>query len=188
MGFPLLSHGSVFFLKHFHFTHKKWFEKEKLFCIGQWIILWFLYKLKRTSSRFGTLDSSLLRRKHLAGVYLLSSKKHFWDLTIVADHLSSSLDETLVFCNGLKKSISNLFGFLHKYEASSGQRINKSKSARFLSRKTTAARKIVMQNTSGISCKRMKNHLPGCSFVLWKVKKIKTFITRKLEIEGWVGR
>ena len=79
-------------------------------------------------------------------------------------------DDTLVFCNGSKRSISNLFGFLHKYEASSGQRINKSKSALFLSRKTTAARKIVMQNTSGISCKRIPNHLPGCSFVFWKVK------------------
>jgi len=90
---------------------------------------------------------------------------------IYSSQLYIHTHETLVFCNGSKRSISNLFGFLHKYDASSGQRINKSKGALSLSRKTTAARKIVMQNTSGISAKGFQITYLGAPLYSGKLKR-----------------
>lgn len=97
------------------------------------------------------------------------------------------VDETLVFCNGSKRSISNLFGFLHKYDASSGQRINKSKSALFLSRKTTAARKIVMQNTSGISAKGFQITYLGAPLYSGKLKRtyFEPLVSKENRRLGW---
>lgn len=49
-----------------------------------------------------------------------------------------------------KKSLENFFKFLSSYEASSGQLINKGKSALYLSKKISYARKLVIQNVYGI--------------------------------------
>lgn len=107
--------------------------------------------------------SYLFQKEGLVGFYKCGRSSLFRTHLLYAD-------ETLVFCNGSKRSISNLFGFLHKYDASSGQRINKSKSALFLSRKTTAARKIVMQNTSGISAKGFQITYLGAPLYSGKLK------------------
>lgn len=64
-------------------------------------------------------------------------------------------DDMLIFFNVSKKYLENLFKFLGSYEASSGQLINKGKSALYLSKKISYAKNL-SSKTSLVSLNKRK--------------------------------
>lgn len=89
-----------------------------------------------------------------------------------------------------KKSLENLFKFLSSYEASSGQLINKGKSALYLSKKISYARKLVIQNVYGIPEKEFPFKYFGVPIIKDRLKTIffSEIISKvRKKVEGWQG-
>lgn len=70
-------------------------------------------------------------------------------------------DDTIIFTNGSKASLTNLLRFLSKYEEASGQKINRGKSGFLMYKKTHPSRVAIVSQITGFIRKELPIHYLG---------------------------
>ncbi|KAF6145533.1 hypothetical protein GIB67_037566, partial [Kingdonia uniflora] len=100
-------------------------------------------------------------------------------------------DDFIVFLNGGKSSITGLMEFLRRYEACTGQKINKAKSGIFMHHSTPATRKTIIQTHCGIQMGTFPNLYLGAPICYGRMRiaHFDSLIRRvQMKIEGWKGK
>ena len=100
-------------------------------------------------------------------------------------------DDTLLFLRGNKPSLEHLFGFLSKYEQSSGQRISKQKSSLICSARISQGRKLALSRLAQIPLKECPLTYLGCPLIKGR-SRLKDFeevvLKFKAKLEGWYAK
>ncbi|CAK9184327.1 unnamed protein product [Ilex paraguariensis] len=120
----------------------------------------------------------------------LVSHFHIGRGTTVVSHLLFA-DDTLVFMRGTKRSVLNVLKYIGEYESCSGQKVNKSKSAMYCSKRISVARRNSLSSLVGIPIRKCPFSYLGCPIIRGRVKFcyfediMRTFRSR---IEGWYAK
>jgi hypothetical protein len=100
-------------------------------------------------------------------------------------------DDLVIFTKGNRRSLRSLFDFLNRYEAASGQRINKSKSSCYVSRRCPSDRIRVLAHLTGIPFSSLPFKYLGCWLFHGRRKRVYfQHIVDKIiaRLKGWEGK